>query len=598
MAEKGRFRKAVEAWYDDFDLGGRFSRYSAEKAHNVEQDVVGENKEVLDIIKSVETGDKNLDNYLRKISNPDKPALLAVVVPVIVGFLMAIVQGIAIPITRLVSYGIDRKVVSARHDLSIWLALQRRGLFIDNHSKTDLGDKGFSDTRISELDLATQIRPGINELILLLRRGEITENDFMASLQQEGIDTNKAGEFIASRQVDPGLSDLLTLAVREAYNEKAIRDFELDADFPDEFLSDAKEIGVREKWPELLWRAHWQLPGVGQSFEMFQRLRPDRPGPTFTEDNLQTYLKTADIAPFFRDKLTAVAFRVVPRIDIRRLYRADLITFEEMVERNMDFGYTREDALMLAIMVRDEGAEDEREITLSLIQRSYKIKRFNRGEALAALQDLDYSETTADLILDVVDFQVHEDEINDLQKQLEFLFIEGEIEEANVRGRLGGEGLTADEINLFMQRLTIKRNRKVKLPTQGQLEDFYEENIIGRNELEGGLGNIGWNRQRITWFVELLDLRIQRKLQKEAERARDAQEKLSRRVDRRESAILKGEISVQIAEARADIADMKVSARELEDAEEKEALALSILETKAEIAVMQIDLAIVRRDAA
>jgi len=93
-----------------------------------------------------------------------------------------------------------------------------------------------------------------------------------------------------------------------------------------------------------------------------------------------------------------------------------------------------------------------------------------------------------------------------------------------------------------------------------------------------------------------LDLKIQGKLQKEAEKARDAQEKLSRRADRRESAIVKGEISVRIAEARADIADMKVSARELEDDEEKEALALSILEVKSDIAVMQIDMAIVRRD--
>ena len=135
------------------------------------------------------------------------------------------------------------------------------------------------------------------------------------------------------------------------------------------------------------------------------------------------------------------------------------------------------------------------------------------------------------------------------------------------------------------------------MPTQSQLEDFYEENIVGRPELEEGLSKIGWTRQRVTWFVELLDLRIQRKLQKEAERARDAQEKLASRVDRRESAILKGEISVRIAEARADIADMKVSARELEDDEEKEALVLAILEVKSDIAIMQIDLAVVRRDA-
>ncbi len=595
---KGRIRKGVEDWYKDFDLGNRFSQYSEEKTDVIEKAITEEHSEIFDLLRSVKTGTPEIDNYIEKVTKPTRFAFIIFIIPVILGAAIEIIQSIIRPFALPLTYAVNHIATPARLTLQQWIIANRRGLVAGTFWEKDAKDLGYHETQIGIFDEATKLRPGFNELLVLLRRKVITEAQFQAAIAEEGVDTNKADELVEARKIDPGLSDLLNIAVREAYDEKAIEDFELDAGFPKEFLADAIEIGVREKWPELLWRAHWQLPGVGQSFEMFQRLRTGRQGPDFTAGNLDTYLRTADIAPFFRDKLTAIAFRPIPRIDVRRLFRADKITYPEMIERNRDFGYNLADATMLAEMVRDEGAEDEREITLSLIQRSYKIKRMNRGEATAALRDLDYGDDTADLILDIVDFQVHEADIDDLERQLEFLFIEGETDEATVRGRLGGEGLTAAEVNLFVQRITIKRNRKIKLPTQGQLEDFYEENIIGRVELESGLSKIGWTRQRITWFVELLDLRIQGKLQKEAERARDAQEKLARRSERRESAITKGEISVRIAEARADIADMKVSARELEEEEEKEALALTILEVKAEIAVMQIDMAIVRRDAA
>jgi hypothetical protein len=66
------------------------------------------------------------------------------------------------------------------------------------------------------------------------------------------------------------------------------------------------------------WIAHWDLPSVGQGFEMLHRGE-------ITEDQLTKLLKAKDIMPFWRDKLTAISWVLPGRIEARMLAQYGLV---------------------------------------------------------------------------------------------------------------------------------------------------------------------------------------------------------------------------------------------------------------------------------
>ncbi|KKL15974.1 hypothetical protein LCGC14_2500220, partial [marine sediment metagenome] len=308
---KGRVRQAVEDWYDDFDLGKRFSAWSAEKSHNVEQDVVGENDELLSIIRELKIDDPKLNAYVKKLTNPNKPAFIVFLIPLLMAFIMSIAQGIAQPFTLLFSYLVNRKLLPGRLDPIAYIQARRRGLVSEFPFFDDNRDLGFADERIDILDNATKIRPGAAELITLFRRKKITRGELDALFAEEGVDTEFTDLLLEATLILPGLNDILTLAVRDVFDKEIVDRFELSAGFPPKFQTLMEEIGVRPDIPDLLWKAHWALPGVGQAFEMRQRLRPGRGSEVFTGDDLAEYLRVADIAPFFRKPLEAISFRPI-----------------------------------------------------------------------------------------------------------------------------------------------------------------------------------------------------------------------------------------------------------------------------------------------
>ncbi|GAH79863.1 unnamed protein product, partial [marine sediment metagenome] len=74
----------------------------------------------------------------------------------------------------------------------------------------------------------------------------------------------------------------------------------------------AGKKGLSKEWSERYWAAHWNLPSPQQGFEMLHR-------GVINVSELNMLLRALDVMPFWRDKLTAIAFRRLTRVDIRRM---------------------------------------------------------------------------------------------------------------------------------------------------------------------------------------------------------------------------------------------------------------------------------------
>lgn len=116
----------------------------------------------------------------------------------------------------------------------------------------------------------------------------------------------------------PGVQDIIRYVVKEAYNPEIYRAFGQDQEYPSIAEADAEKTGVRPDQLMKEWIAHWDLPSVGQGFEMLHR-------GLITEEQLTLLLKAKDIMPFWRDKLTDISWALPGRIEVRMMAQLGLV---------------------------------------------------------------------------------------------------------------------------------------------------------------------------------------------------------------------------------------------------------------------------------
>ncbi|GAH81965.1 unnamed protein product, partial [marine sediment metagenome] len=115
------------------------------------------------------------------------------------------------------------------------------------------------------------------------------------------------------------------MAVREAFTPAIAKKFGQYEDFPPDFEKYAGMKGLSKEWAERYWAAHWSLPSPSQGYDMLHRGIIDN-------KELFMLMKALDIMPFWRDKLMQMSYHLLTRVDIRRMYKAGVLTEAEVYE--------------------------------------------------------------------------------------------------------------------------------------------------------------------------------------------------------------------------------------------------------------------------
>jgi len=582
---KGRFRKGLENWWTDTSVGDKFSGYAAKKASRLEQDGIDENPSLMEFMRQNAKDLPGVGEDLDKSLSGKNPLGIIAIVSVLVGTWLSIIMSGFTPIADLFRYLIQRVAFSAR--LNVVEMIQPRWRFGDDILEvlTDLADLGYDPVRLDAL--INIIRPRVNEeqLTRLFRREVITPEFYADEMKSRGWDEADKQHFLAATEFIPGVNDLIQMAVREAFNDDAIDRFQLLGDFDTFPSKEAEQLGLSQFWQEKFWIQHWRLPGIGQAIEMRQRLREGRQAIEFSAEDLTAYLRAADISPRFRPLIEQIAFRTMTRVDIKRAFAIGEILPAEVKERYLDLGYDEATAIVLTAIATNEGKTNERDLTISAIQRAYRKRVWERPETIAELMKRGYDANEADVLLTLIDIDLEEDRKEDVVDTLELQYMEGEITEAQLRAELGATGVEVNEAEFIVDKLNAKLRRRIKIPSVSMLEDFYEDDIITRDVFKTELGKRGWDVQRTEWLTERFDLDTQRRAEREAERARKEADRLQSKTETTAFRLDKSKSDVIIADLKVDIADLKVMLATPESEEDEAELKLQIAELKQEIAV-------------
>ena len=323
-----------------------------------------------------------------------------------------------------------------------------------------------------------------------LNRGFIDERTMDDHLSRSGYDDTASKAIKDLRYLIPSPTDLIRMAVREVFNPQLREELTLDAEFPDPFLPWAQKLGYSEEWARNYWAMHWDLPSPSQGFEMLHR-------GLISEQDLAGLLKALDYAPVWRDKLQAIAYSPITRVDLRRLYKSEVISEDDVFDGYKALGYNDERARWLTDFTKkyyspeDETQLDEyTEATASQIRLAYRRHVILRPEALDKLMELGYSEDVADFLLATDDVQLALNPTTDAGVPVRDLTVSiirtAYAEKLWARDRAQAElevlGYLAWEADLLLQLEDLAQQRELAGLAETVIKELYLANAIDEAE--------------------------------------------------------------------------------------------------------------------
>jgi hypothetical protein len=320
----------------------------------------------------------------------------------------------------------------------------------------------------SDIDIFTAIlHPilDIQTLITAMYRGLITPLDAIPRMAQQGYSINDINTIIMTAKPLPGPGDLIRFGVREAYNDSVSAQFGYDQDFPAQFAVDMAKLGFDPEWAIRFWRAHWELPSLGDGAEMVHR-------GLITEGDYAQLLHLQDIAPGWRQKLTGIIYNPYTRVDVRRMYGQGILTREQVKRSYMDGGYDEEHAENLTawtIAYEDgNGSSIPAElqgITEGIITSAVAKGMMSDGDAKTALLDLKNAPDVADLMIKLAHWKAAvankpetiPDFAKDVRAIVERAYLNELVDLPTATSQLLTVGYTQEEVGFILQAIDYNR---------------------------------------------------------------------------------------------------------------------------------------------
>ncbi len=378
-----------------------------------------------------------------------------------------------------------------------------RGFMTEDQFRSELGEAGYNNTKMDILVASSRRLIDVGEMFRWWLRDFITEDQLDELLRFHKIDSEDRVRLKQAVFFIPPVQDLIRMAVREVFSPSIRERFQLDEDFPPEFQETAKQQGVSEEWAKNYWAAHWVLPSVTQGFAMLHRK-------VISAEELDLLLRAQDVMPFWRERITQVAFNPLTRVDLRRMHKLGLLDVEELQARYEDLGFAPENAAMMVQFTEAFNAEDPADVALELegLTRGTILGMFDDGvlteaETDTALLDLGISEAAVGLFIAQRKLERERRTRTGMIENIVRLVGGGHISLDAGLDNLAGLGLTATEIAIATQRILNKQKSRDRLPTPVQLNKMLALDIIDAEQWDTAMVGLNFSDESIARISKL-----------------------------------------------------------------------------------------------
>lgn len=428
-------------------------------------------------------------------SQPKTPALFALgavaLIPLIIG---PIITTVLSPVMEEMRQEVAQRVTPTLIPPSDAISAFVRGNIDEAELTKELGEAGYSQDRQDTLVLTARRVLDVGELLRWWLRGIITDTELETltkahHIVEEDIERLKEASFFI-----PPVQDLISMAVREVFTPEVRERFGQDEGFPQEFADFGAQQGVSDFWAKAYWAAHWRLPSAGQGFEMLHRK-------VITSNDLDLLLRAQDVMPFWREKLTAIAFSPLTRVDVRRMHKLELLTEDEVQERYEDLGFNPDNARLMTQFTLAYNAETppEEPGELEGLTRATVIGMFEDGivtreQAAEVMGDLGYTPDATELFLLQRELEI---ERSTRREEIQLVLDQvrgGAVTFDQAQDRLGALGLEPAELAKATVGLLREAERLTTIPPRGDLDKMLKGQLIDKDQYIEALNRRGFSR--------------------------------------------------------------------------------------------------------
>ena len=343
-----------------------------------------------------------------------------------------------------------------------------------------------------------RIRPEIldaNTLQIAYLRGIITDADVQWGLSHWGFDDRKIETIKKTWKWIPGPSDLIRLAVREAFTPPLMLDY-----ISDDFKKYMKMQGA-EEWAEPFWHSHWVLPSISDLNEMMHRNVID-------DEVWKKFVILNDYWPAMVDNFKKIIYTPFTRVDIRRMYNSGVIDEEGVTRAYKDIGYDEEKAAKLTEFTKALKTGTAKDLTLSMIVKSFKQGNTSRDAALEMIVDLGYEEDEADFILSLYEQQTKQESRELSQSKFDVMFQLGLIDREELKRNLIALNYATDAAENLTKIEEAKKAGKISLLPLGTLREALRRKIIEPEDFAARAQRLGYQDDEIEIVIQLEEARV------------------------------------------------------------------------------------------
>lgn len=445
------------------------------------------------------------------------------------------------------------------------IELWKREGWDDGTAIERLRHHGFNAEEAQEILKIARPLTGPGDLTQLWWRSQPNGFPYGDRLKEHGYTDEQVAEFEELAQRIPPPPDLISMAVREAWDEEMIAEYSYMDRFPEPFKEWMLKQGYSQEWAERYWVAHWRLPSIQQAFEMLHRGEIE-------ETDIKRLLSAADIAPHWHTPIINTAYRPLTRVDVRRMYGLGVLDETEVKEAYEHLGYNDLNAERMKEFTIRYASSGERDLTKTDVLQAFRSGVIGQDEARSALEAIGYAPIAVAWMLSYEEWKQEQEILDDEVALLKDQYIEGQIDRAAVFAALGKWNLPARQVQLYLQRWDVTKERKITLPTVSQLEKFLLADIIDRSSYLELMQKRHYSLETAGSFLAEINYQIAENAKKEEERAQKEKERVEIAIEKTDYAVERADLDLQIAELKTAVAESYVLLTTLTDREQIDAI--------------------------
>lgn len=450
---------------------------------------------ILDWAEKQEFIPPELKTIIQNVKKEEGEAAIIGLVVTFLGIMMSLFGGALDPVSRRLSHISDvfvRSWIPSPNEIAMY---ERLGLIDPQVAQKALWNNGVPEEFTAALKETSKNILDVGEIMAGRWRKLLNDADFVALLKRRGYDERSITVLDDLSHLIPPISDLIRFQVREAFNDGVASKFGYDADYPKDLDPYIERQGYDPDWGKRFWRAHWDLPSPMQAYQMLHRGLIDA-------GTLDELLKTKDYPSFWRDKLMAISYNVMTRVDVRRLLQAGLIDAEKAKKTYLEMGYKPEDAELLTEFAIRGISQDERDLTKAEIIGMYKDGLLDGSSLINNLIKMGYDQSEADQLQKQADFDIAKAARTDAINYTKEMYLIGQMDKGQAQSELSTAGLSGKSIDRYLMAWERSKALNVKTLSLADLRRMYPKGVISLDEFKKGLQDLNYSADAIDKYVK------------------------------------------------------------------------------------------------